>query len=152
MKDLRITRPADALQALKNYANKRQEHFIVLTLNGAHQVIKRHVITIGLVNRTLVHPREVFFPAIKDNAAAIIIAHNHPSGQPEPSSDDRETTRRLALAGELLGIQVLDHLIIGKKSVLQLSGRRGCITQAPSGAFKGDKEMTKKEKIIQFNA
>lgn len=110
----KIQQPADAYFLLKGYATRRQEHFIVLTLDGAHQVIKRHVVTKGIANRTLVHPREVFYPAIKDNAVAIIIAHNHPSGQVQFSAEDDEVTRRLKAAGEILGIPVLDHVIIGR--------------------------------------
>jgi len=85
-----------------------------LTLNGAHWTIRRHVVTIGLANRTMVHPREVFWPAIRDNAVAIVVAHNHPSGQIDPSNEDREVTRRLVAAGEIIGIPVLDHVIIGR--------------------------------------
>lgn len=87
------------------------EHFFTITLNGAHQVIDVHVTTKGLVNRTLVHPREVFRPAIADNATAIIIAHNHPSGNLDPSMEDKDVTRRIKQAGDILGIKVLDHLI-----------------------------------------
>ena len=115
MKDsIQIRVPSDAVSALRLFAIKRQEHFVVLTLNGAHWTIRRHVVTIGLANRTMVHPREVFWPAIKDNAVAIVVAHNHPSGQIDPSNEDREVTRRLVAAGEIIGIPVLDHVIIGR--------------------------------------
>ncbi|ADY14174.1 JAB domain-containing protein [Sphaerochaeta globosa] len=87
------------------------EHFFSITLNGAHQVVDVHAITKGLVNRTLVHPREVFRPVILDNATAIVIAHNHPSGNLEPSMEDKDITMRLRQAGDILGIKVLDHLI-----------------------------------------
>lgn len=112
---IKITMPADAADFLKSFSRKRQEHFVVLTLNGAHFTIRRHTVTIGLANRTMVHPREVFFPAIKDNAVAIIVAHNHPSGQVVPSDEDRAVTKRLKEAGEVLGIPVLDHVVIGKE-------------------------------------
>jgi len=115
MKDsIQIRVPSDAVSVLKLFAGKRQEHFVVLTLNGTHWTIRRHVVTIGLANRTMVHPREVFWPAIQDNAVAIIVAHNHPSGQIDPSNEDREVTRRLVAAGEIMGIPVLDHVIIGR--------------------------------------
>jgi DNA repair protein RadC len=107
-----INNPVDAYDLLSRYASERQEHFIVLTLDGAHQVNGQHVVTIGLANRTLVHPREVFYPAIVDNAVAIIVAHNHPSGQILPSPEDEQITQRLYDAGEILGIPVLDHIII----------------------------------------
>jgi len=111
----KISYPADAAHILRRFERKRQEHFIALTLNGAHQIISGYVVTIGLLNKTIVHPREIFYPAIKDNAAALILAHNHPSGSVEPSREDRDVTKRLYDAGELLGIQVLDHLVVGEK-------------------------------------
>lgn len=111
-----ICKPSDALvpilDALENIKFKDVEHFVCLTLNGNHKLIGTHVVSQGLVNRALVHPREVFRPAIMDNAAAIIIAHNHPSGSLEPSADDKEVTRRIKQAGDIIGIGVLDHLIV----------------------------------------
>jgi len=98
------------------------EHFFSVTLNGAHKVIDVHTITKGLVNRALVHPREVFRPALLDNATAIIIAHNHPSGNLEPSKEDRDVTMRIKQAGDILGIRVLDHLVFstnGYRSMLE---------------------------------
>lgn len=86
-----------------------------MSLNGAHEVIETRVVTIGILNRTIVHPREVFADPIADRAAAIIVAHNHPSGQLEPSEEDIIITRRLSEVGELLGITLLDHLILGSK-------------------------------------
>lgn len=87
------------------------EHFFVVSLNGAHKIINAYTITKGLVNRTMVHPREVFRPTILDNASAVIVAHNHPSGSLEPSVEDKDVTRRLRHAGDILGIRVLDHII-----------------------------------------
>lgn len=109
-----IVSPETAYDLLKSRARGRQERFMVITLNSAHAPIRTRVVTIGLVNRTLVHPREVFYPAIKDNAVAVIIAHNHPSGNTEPSAEDDEVTGRLVAAGKIIGIEVLDHLVIGK--------------------------------------
>lgn len=112
---MKLNNPSDVYEAAGRYRAKRQEYFIVLTLNGAHEPIRFHTVTIGIVNRTLVHAREVFYKAIKDNAAAILILHNHPSGNVEPSSEDEDITERLSKAGEILGIPVLDHLVISKK-------------------------------------
>ena len=85
--------------------------FLSISLNGAYEIKEIHVVSIGILNRSLVHPREVFSRAIKCNAAALGVAHNHPSGSVEPSSEDREVTRRLKEAGEILGISLLDHLV-----------------------------------------
>jgi DNA repair protein RadC len=109
-----IKTPRDLLPSLKRYTTKRQEHFLVATLDGAHAVIRLRIVSIGLANRTLVHPREVFQVAIQDNATSVIVAHNHPSGQVAPSDDDREVTKRLKSAGEILGIPVLDHIVFGR--------------------------------------
>lgn len=110
----KITSPADILPAVWKYAEENQEHFVVASLNGAHEVIEIRVSSIGLLNRTLVHPREIFRQAIIDNAAAVIIIHNHPSGNLEPSQEDIEITKRIKDAGIIVGIEVLDHLIISK--------------------------------------
>jgi len=110
----RILMPGDTLKLLAPYAKKPQEHFVVISLDGAHKPIRTKVITVGLVNKTMVHPREVYRQAIKDNAVAVILAHNHPSGSTEPSPEDIDITKRLQDAGETIGIQVLDHVIIGK--------------------------------------
>lgn len=99
-------------EQIRKYGLKDKEHFLVTMLDGAHNIIKTELITIGLVNRTLVHPREVFRPAIKNNATAIVLSHNHPSGNLDPSPDDLDCTYRIRKAGQILGIEVLDHLII----------------------------------------
>lgn len=106
-----ITGPEEAFQILRSLGDRKQEHFLCLSLNGAGDLIQLHTITIGLVNRTLIHPREVFAPAMEDRAASILVAHNHPSGNLEPSQEDRDITRRLQEAGDLLGIPVLDHIV-----------------------------------------
>jgi len=107
----KITAPADALPFINHYSDRKQEHFLCISLNGAHEVIKSRVVSMGLVNRTLVHPREIFSDPLKDRAAAILIAHNHPSGNIEPSREDVEITRRIKNAGKILGIELLDHII-----------------------------------------
>jgi DNA repair protein RadC len=113
--EYKISHPGDAYDVIQRYAKKKQEHFLVVSLNGAHKVISVKIITIGILNRTIVHPREVFRLAISENAAAIVIAHNHPSGELIPSQEDREITQRLVSAGCIIGITVLDHLIISPK-------------------------------------
>ncbi|MFP4210432.1 MAG: RadC family protein [Alkalispirochaeta sp.] len=110
-RNYRIRHPADALPLLHHYADRPQEHFIVITLNGAHEVISVRVVSVGLVNRTLVHPREVFADAIKDRAVAVICAHNHPSGRVQPSGEDHAVTQSLQEAGDILGIRLLDHIV-----------------------------------------
>lgn len=110
-----ITHPRDVVGHLSHLRNKSQEHFDVVILNGAHRVIKVKNITKGIANKTIVHPREVFRAAIYSNAVAIIIAHNHPSGELSPSTEDCEITARLKASGELIGIPVLDHVIISQR-------------------------------------
>ena len=87
--------------------------FLLLLLNGKNRVMRDEIISEGSLTASLVHPREVFTPAIRHSAASIICVHNHPSGDPEPSMEDREITRRLAECGDLLGVKVLDHIIVG---------------------------------------
>lgn len=113
--NVKVSYPTDLLPSLKRYTNLEKEHFYICTLDGAHNVIAIHLITIGILNRTLVHPREVFKPAILDMSASIILVHNHPSGNIEPSIEDKNVTQRMANAGNLLGIKVIDHMIISKK-------------------------------------
>jgi len=90
-----------------------QEAFVVMTLTTKSDVIQKHLVSLGTLNSSLVHPRETFRPAILDCAAAIIVAHNHPSGDPTPSAEDIKITKQLVQAGQTLGIKVLDHVIIG---------------------------------------
>lgn len=117
---LRIKEPEEALPFFQEIRDKKQEYFAVLTLNGAGEVIQFRIVTVGLLDFSHVHPREVFADAIADRAAAIIVAHNHPSGQLEPSPEDLAITRRLYEAGQLLGIELLDHLILTKTGWLSL--------------------------------
>ena len=111
-----IRNARDAFEILKPFGLKEQEHFIILNLNTANEVISQNVVSIGTVNRTIVHPREVFRKAIEENATAIFICHNHPSGSMKPSEEDKQITERLRDAGEILGISVIDHLIVSKDS------------------------------------
>lgn len=112
---LKIRQPSDVMPLLQHLADRKQEHFICFTLNGAHEILEYRTITIGLLNAAHVHPREVFADAIVDRAAAIIVAHNHPSGELLPSTEDRLITKQLREAGKILGIKVLDHLIFSPR-------------------------------------
>ncbi|MGL1890467.1 MAG: DNA repair protein RadC [Spirochaetaceae bacterium] len=111
----KIAYPTDILPAVRHYVTRPQEYFIVISLNGAHEIITTNVVSIGILNRTLIHPREVFSDPLKERAASLILCHNHPSGNLEPSPEDKEVTDRLVSAGELLGIKVLDHIIFSDK-------------------------------------
>jgi DNA repair protein RadC len=115
LRDKRIASPKDAWPLIVHWADRKQERFVCCSLNGAHEVIAIRVVSIGLVNRTIVHPREVFADPIVDRACAVIVAHNHPSGRLEPSPEDMDITRRLKEAAEVLGIALLDHLIFSKE-------------------------------------
>lgn len=103
---------APILAKLDSIRMKEQECFVSVSLNGAHEILGFYIVSLGLANRALVHPREVFRNAIKDNATAVILAHNHPSGNLKPSIEDKDVTKRMKLAGDVLGIKVLDHLIV----------------------------------------
>ena len=107
-----IDSPERAAEQVEYIRNKKQEYFVLLTLDGARRLINNRTITIGTLMSSLVHPREVFSPAIEDRAASIIIAHNHPSGMLDISEQDREVTKRIRQAGELLGIKLDDHIIV----------------------------------------
>lgn len=111
-----IDSPEKAAEQLIFISNKKQEHFVMLTLDGARRLINCRTISIGTLMSSLVHPREVFSPAIEDRAASIIIGHNHPSGMLDISDNDREVTQRIRLAGELLGIKLDDHIIVAGDS------------------------------------
>ncbi|MFA5513523.1 MAG: DNA repair protein RadC [Sphaerochaetaceae bacterium] len=108
--------PSDVYPMIRHYGNRMQEYFLSISLNGAHEIISVNVVSIGLVNHTLVHPREVFSDPLIQRATAVIVAHNHPSGILKPSVDDLNVTKRLTSAGEILGIKVLDHLIFSSDS------------------------------------
>jgi len=111
IRERRISGPRDLHPLLAHWADRKQERFLCASLNGAHELIAIRVVSMGLVNRTVVHPREVFADPIVDRACAIIVAHNHPSGKLDPSPEDMDITKRLRQAGELIGIDLLDHLI-----------------------------------------
>jgi DNA repair protein RadC len=110
----RIKTPGDVYDLVRHYADRRQERFICISMNGAHESIAVRIVTIGLVNKTIVHPREVFADPLSDRASAVIVAHNHPSGSMSPSSEDHDITRQLCSAAEILGISFLDHVIFSE--------------------------------------
>lgn len=117
----KIQSPSDAYNILKHYiANKDREHLAALHLNTIHQVVGIEIISIGTLAKTQVHPREVFKAAVLNNSYALIIAHNHPSGSPEPSTSDIELTIRLNQAADILGIPILDHLILSPNSYISM--------------------------------
>ena len=115
-----LNSPEAAAPFLEDMRDLAQEAFCVLTLNTKNRVIKRHLVSLGTVNSTLVHPREVFRPAVTDGAASIIVSHCHPSGDPSPSAEDIRITRKLIEAGKIVEIPVLDHLIVGDGPPLSL--------------------------------
>jgi len=105
----------DVLPLVADIAAKSQEHFVCITLNGANELIEKRIVTIGLLDKSLVHPRDVFANVITDRAAAVIFAHNHPPGDLQPSDADLKTQDQLVQAAKILGIRVLDHVIVSKK-------------------------------------
>lgn len=114
-----IRSPEDSYQCIKPFLECRdREYFIVVTLDTKNQPTSINICHIGNLNSSIVHPREVFKTAVLTNASSILIAHNHPSGIVEPSHEDRETTKRLVSAGAILGIDVLDHIIVGDDKYL----------------------------------
>jgi len=113
---IKVENPKDVLPLVQEYKDKKQEYFICMTLDGASNIIQSRVISIGTIEQSLIHPREVFADAISDRAAGVIFVHNHPTGDLSPSEDDKEITKRLIEAGKLLGIKVCDHIIITNKS------------------------------------
>ena len=109
-----IDLPEKAVQQLTDIRDKKQEHFVCLTLDGANRLIAKRIISIGTLTSSLVHPREVFADAITDRAASIIVAHNHPSGTLSPSQADIDVTHRLKETGELIDIKLIDHVLVTK--------------------------------------
>lgn len=119
-----ILSPKDVWEELKDIRGNKKEHFVVFFLDARNQEIKREIISIGSLNANLVHPREVFEPAVRYLAAQIIVAHNHPSGDPEPSEDDITITKRLVEAGKIMGIEITDHIIVSKNNFFSFKDRK----------------------------
>jgi len=119
-----VKSPEDAIKSVKNQLKgKKREHFLVLSLDTRNHLINIQTISIGSLDSSIVHPREVFKEAISSTAASVIFVHNHPSGDPTPSEDDIKLTKRLVEAGEILGIEVLDHIIICDKDYISMKNR-----------------------------
>jgi DNA repair protein RadC len=112
---LKIKFPADVLPLIQHYADRKQEHFLSVSINGANEVMNVRVVSIGLVNKSHVHPREVFADVIAERASAVIVAHNHPHGELKPSPEDRHITQQLKEAAKILGLSLLDHIIFNTK-------------------------------------
>jgi DNA repair protein RadC len=112
---VKIACAQDVLPLAADIAAKQQEHFVCISLNGANEVIEKRVVTIGLLDKSPVHPREVFADVIADRAASVIFVHNHPSGELTPSEADKQTHAQLAEAGKILGLRILDHIIVSRK-------------------------------------
>ena len=112
---LKIKFPAEILPLIQHYGDRKQEHFICVSINGANEVMTVRVVTIGLINKSHVHPREVFADVIAERASAVIVAHNHPNGELNPSKEDIQITKRLKEAGDILGLNFLDHIIFNAK-------------------------------------
>jgi DNA repair protein RadC len=96
------------------------ERFLVVLLDGRHRFLRHELVSQGTLTASLVHPREVFRPALRESAAALVLVHNHPSGDPAPSAEDREVTARLVRAGELLGVPVIDHVVVAERGYASL--------------------------------
>jgi DNA repair protein RadC len=112
---VKIACAQDVLPLLSDIAGKQQEFFVCISLNGAHEVIEKRIVTVGLLDKSQVHPREVFADVLADRAAAVILAHNHPSGELKPSNSDLKIQEQLTEAARILGIRILDHVIVSKK-------------------------------------
>ena len=119
-----IRGPDDVVRLLgKKFRKESREHFLVIILNARHEAVGRETISVGSLNASIVHPREVFKPAILASAASIVLVHNHPSGDPEPSDEDLSITKRMVQVGDLLGIGVLDHVIVAERGEVSLRSR-----------------------------
>ena len=112
--------PKDVWDELKDIRDHKKEHFVIFFLDSRNQEIKREIVSVGSLNTSLVHPREVFEPAVRHLAAQVIIAHNHPSGDPSPSREDLDITKQLVNAGKILGIEIIDHVIVTKDKFLSM--------------------------------
>ncbi len=119
-----VKSPQDVIKSVKSQLkSKKKEHFLMLSLDTRNHLIRTHKISIGSLDSSIVHPREVFKEAISDSASSVIFVHNHPSGDPTPSKDDIALTRRLAEVGDIMGIEVLDHIIICDRDHLSMKAK-----------------------------
>lgn len=118
-----IISPKDVWEQLKDIRDNKKEHFVIFFLDARNHEIKREIVSMGSLDSNLVHPREVFEPAVRNLSAQILVAHNHPSGDPEPSERDLEVTKRLVECGKIMGIEVCDHVIVTEKHYFSLKDR-----------------------------
>lgn len=116
-----IQNPEDILKEIKDIADKKQEYIMVLYLDARHQLVQKEIVSIGNLNSNLITPREVFATALKLPCAKVILAHNHPSGDPTPSKEDIIFTKRVQAAGDILGIALMDHIIICQNNYFSFS-------------------------------
>ncbi|HTF87849.1 MAG TPA: DNA repair protein RadC [Planctomycetota bacterium] len=125
-----VRTPRDAFELVHGALSGRERETVVaLYLDGRHRLLQLHEVSVGTATASLIHPREVFGPALRSGACAVVVAHNHPSGDPEPSAEDRGVTERLFAAGELVGVPLLDHLVVGGANFVSLRGRGAWIAQ-----------------------
>jgi DNA repair protein RadC len=131
----RITTPADVYRICSDIANLAQESFHVLDLDSKNRLIDRHLVSLGTVDSTLVHGRDVFRAAVSDNASALVLVHGHPTGDPTPSAEDLRITKQLIEAGKIVDIQVLDHVVIGRplEPIGDQPGRPGYLSMRENG-------------------
>lgn len=123
-KEVYINSPEDIFREVDSIRENKKENFVVLYLDARNKLIYKETVSVGTLNANLVHPREVFEPAVRNLAAQIALAHNHPSGDAEPSEEDLEITKRLIKAGEILGIEIIDHLIVTKKNYFSFKDKK----------------------------
>ncbi len=119
-----ILTPKKVWELCADIRESKKEHLVVFYIDTQNKLIERQIVSIGTLNTSLVHPREVFEPAVKLSAASVIVAHNHPSGKNEPSNEDREVTRRLKEAGNLMGIELVDHVIVTKSGFMSFQQKK----------------------------
>jgi DNA repair protein RadC len=119
---VRMSEPRDVLPLVAHLLDRQQEHVVVISLSGAHEVIRVRTVSMGLLTSCPVHPREVFVGPLADRAYAVILAHNHPSGDPTPSDEDRSITEQIRKAGQILGIKLLDHIIFARRGYFSFQG------------------------------
>ena len=134
----RVVSPADVHRVCADTADLAQETFLVICIDSKNRMLNRHMVSLGILDTALIHPREVFRAAILDGAAAVLLSHNHPSGDPTPSAEDVRITKQLVQAGQVVGIKVLDHVVIGRATVPagDQPGRPGFISLRESGVVE----------------
>jgi DNA repair protein RadC len=120
-----VTSPEQAAAVIvPKYGDREREHFGLLALDTKNRVIKEVVVSVGTLDGSIAHPREIFRPAILANAAAVILFHNHPSGDPTPSETDVQVTKRLADAGRMMGVEILDHIVVARNRFISLKRQK----------------------------